>query len=135
MCSDSGAGGVRTRRMRRWLASDDARRAAVRGAARCSHAGRCGARPQWIFAGAVDRGADRGRTERHRGSRPMKVTVNDEAVEVDEQTTVAALVESLGFPEKGIAVAVDWSVLPRSEWETALTDGARVEVVTAVQGG
>ena len=52
-----------------------------------------------------------------------------------EQTTVAALLESLGFPEKGIAVAVDWSVVPRSEWETALTDGARVEVVTAVQGG
>jgi sulfur carrier protein len=65
----------------------------------------------------------------------MKVTVNDEAVEVDEQTTVAALLEHLGFPGKGIAVAVDWSVLPRSEWETALTDGARVEVVTAVQGG
>jgi sulfur carrier protein len=65
----------------------------------------------------------------------MKVIVNDEAVEVDAQTTVAALVQSLGFPEKGIAVAVDWSVLPRSEWETALTDGARVEVVTAVQGG
>lgn len=65
----------------------------------------------------------------------MKVTVNDEAVEVDEQTTVAALVQGLGFPEKGIAVAVDWSVLPRSQWETALTDGARVDVVTAVQGG
>jgi sulfur carrier protein len=65
----------------------------------------------------------------------VKVTVNNEDVEVDEQTTVAALVESLGFPEKGIAVAVDWSVVPRSEWETALTDGARVEVVTAVQGG
>jgi sulfur carrier protein len=65
----------------------------------------------------------------------MRVTVNDEAVDVDEQTTVAALVESLGFPEKGIAVAVDWSVVPRSEWQTALTDGARVEVVTAVQGG
>jgi thiamine biosynthesis protein ThiS len=65
----------------------------------------------------------------------MKVIINDEAVEVDERTTVAALLESRGFPEKGIAVAVDWSVLPRSEWETALTDGARVEVVTAVQGG
>jgi sulfur carrier protein len=65
----------------------------------------------------------------------VKVTVNNEDVEVDEQTTVATLVESLGFPDKGIAVAVDWSVLPRSEWETALTDGARVEVVTAVQGG
>ena len=65
----------------------------------------------------------------------MKVTVNDEAVEVHERTTVAALLESLGFPDKGIAVAIDWSVLPRSEWKSALTDGARVEVVTAVQGG
>ena len=65
----------------------------------------------------------------------MKVIVNDEDVEVDEQTTVAALLSRLGFPQKGIAVAVDWSVLPRSEWETRLADGARVEVVTAVQGG
>jgi sulfur carrier protein len=65
----------------------------------------------------------------------MKVTINDEAVEVDEQTTVAALLERLGFPEKGIAVAVDWSVLPRSEWQIMLSDGAHLEVVTAVQGG
>jgi sulfur carrier protein len=65
----------------------------------------------------------------------MKLTVNDEAVEVDDSTTVAALLGRLGFPEKGIAVAVDWSVVPRSEWETTLTDGARVEVMTAVQGG
>lgn len=65
----------------------------------------------------------------------MKVTVNDETVEVDNDTTVATLLDSLGFPEQGIAVAVDWSVLPRSEWETTLAEGARVEVVTAVQGG
>jgi sulfur carrier protein len=65
----------------------------------------------------------------------MKISVNDEAVEIDDGTTVAALVEQLGFGEKGIAVAVDWSVLPRSEWQTTLADGARVEVVTAVQGG
>ncbi|MFB1296048.1 sulfur carrier protein ThiS [Mycobacterium sp. pW049] len=65
----------------------------------------------------------------------MKVTVNDEAVEVDDQTTVAALLDHLGIPEKGIAVAVDWSVLPRSQWDTALKDGAKIEVVTAVQGG
>lgn len=65
----------------------------------------------------------------------MKVTVNDEAVDIDEKTTVAALLDRLGFPEKGIAVAVDWSVLPKSEWETTLAEGARVEVVTAVQGG
>ncbi len=65
----------------------------------------------------------------------MKVIVNDEDVEVDDQTTVAALLERLGFPAKGIAVAVDWAVLPRSCWQTTLTDGARLEVVTAVQGG
>ena len=65
----------------------------------------------------------------------MKVIVNDESVEVDDQTTVAGLLERLGFPEKGIAVAMDWSVLPRSQWQTTLSDGARLEVVTAVQGG
>ncbi len=65
----------------------------------------------------------------------MKITVNDEAVEVDDETTVAALLDRLGFGAKGIAVAVDWAVLPRSEWQTTLADGARVEVVTAVQGG
>jgi thiamine biosynthesis protein ThiS len=56
----------------------------------------------------------------------MLVSINDHIVEVDERTTVAALLERLGLPDKGIAVAVDWSVLPRSEWETALTDGARL---------
>ena len=65
----------------------------------------------------------------------MKVTGNDEMVEVGESTTIAVLLDGLGFPEKGIAVAVDWSVIPRSEWDTALTDGAKIEVVTAVQGG
>jgi sulfur carrier protein len=65
----------------------------------------------------------------------MKITVNDEAVEVDEKTSVAGLLEALGFPDKGIAVAVDWSVLPRSEWCRSLSEGAKVEVVTAVQGG
>ena len=65
----------------------------------------------------------------------MIVVVNEKQVEVDEQTTVAALLESLGFPDRGIAVALDWSVLPRSHWTTELSDGARLEVLTAVQGG
>jgi sulfur carrier protein len=65
----------------------------------------------------------------------MIVMVNEKQVEVDEQTTVAALLESLGFPDRGIAVALDLSVLPRSRWSTELFDGARLEVLTAVQGG
>ncbi|BDX34606.1 thiamine biosynthesis protein ThiS [Mycobacterium antarcticum] len=65
----------------------------------------------------------------------MKVVVNDESMELDEPTTVADLLSRLGVPDKGIAVAVDWAVIPRSEWHVALTDGAKVQVVTAVQGG
>ena len=65
----------------------------------------------------------------------MIITVNERSVEVGEQTTVAALLESMGYPDRGIAVAVDSSVLPRSRWGAALVDGARLEVVTAVQGG
>ena len=65
----------------------------------------------------------------------MIVTVNDERVEVDDSITVAALLTRLDFPDRGVAVALDWSVLPRSRWDSTLSDGARLEVVTAVQGG
>jgi sulfur carrier protein len=63
------------------------------------------------------------------------ISVNEQQLQVDDQTTVAALLESLGYPDRGIAVALNQSVLPRSGWATTLSDGARLEVVTAVQGG
>ncbi len=65
----------------------------------------------------------------------MKILVNDQEVEVVDDLTVAGLVAEFGFPDQGIAVAVDWAVIPRSEWATMLHNGSRVEVVTAVQGG
>jgi sulfur carrier protein len=65
----------------------------------------------------------------------MKVIVNDEEMQVDDQSTVTSLLERLGIPDKGIAVAVDWAVVPRSDWHRTLSEGARLEVVTAVQGG
>jgi sulfur carrier protein len=65
----------------------------------------------------------------------VRITVNGDNVEISEGSSVATLLEALGLPDKGIAVAVDWEVLPRSEWDTTLSDGAKVEVVTAVQGG
>lgn len=65
----------------------------------------------------------------------MMVLVNEEQRQVDEATTVAALLASLGYPDRGVAVALDDAVLPRSSWATTLSDGARLEVVTAVQGG
>lgn len=65
----------------------------------------------------------------------MNVVVNGRDVEAAESATVAEVLELLGFPDRGIAVAMDSTVLPRSRWDTTLSDGARLEVVTAVQGG
>lgn len=65
----------------------------------------------------------------------MIVLVNEKKVDVDAHTTVSALLDSMGFPDRGVAVAMDDAVLPRSRWATELFDGARLEVVTAVQGG
>lgn len=65
----------------------------------------------------------------------MIVMVNEKKVDVDAHTTVSALLDSMGFPDRGVAVAMDDAVLPRSRWATELFDGARLEVVTAVQGG
>jgi sulfur carrier protein len=66
---------------------------------------------------------------------PMIVVVNEQKVDVDARITVAALLHSMGFPDRGVAVAMDDAVLPRSRWSTELFDGARLEIVTAVQGG
>ncbi|MCV7329666.1 sulfur carrier protein ThiS [Mycobacterium cookii] len=65
----------------------------------------------------------------------MIVRVNADDLEVDDQTTIATLLQSLGYPDRGIAVAIDQAVVPRSGWTTTLSDGAQIEVVTAVQGG
>lgn len=64
----------------------------------------------------------------------MLIKVNDEDREVPEGTTVADLVADL--PHRGVAVAVDGTVVRRADHSaTTLESGARVEVVTAVQGG
>jgi sulfur carrier protein len=66
----------------------------------------------------------------------MIVMVNGERREVPEEATVASLVEQLSASPRGVAVAIDGEVVPRGRWTaTSLPDGARVEVVAAIQGG
>ena len=61
--------------------------------------------------------------------------------QVREIAPPARLTDVLDLPEggsirRGIAVAVNGKVIPRSQHaSTELSDGARVEIVTAVQGG
>jgi sulfur carrier protein len=68
----------------------------------------------------------------------MKVVLNGTDAELAPGTTVREAIEALDLPAegRGVAVAVDAEVVPRTEWEThELTDGARVEVLRAIQGG
>ena len=66
----------------------------------------------------------------------MKARVNGELRDLPDGATVAAVLDLLGAPAKGVAVAVDGEVVPRAEWwRTAVPDGGTVEVLTAVQGG
>ena len=68
----------------------------------------------------------------------MTVYVNGEPTQVADDATLAAVLERLDVqrPRRGLAVAVDAEVVPRSEWGArALHDGDRVEVLTAIQGG
>ncbi|MEU4603441.1 sulfur carrier protein ThiS [Kribbella sp. NPDC023972] len=64
------------------------------------------------------------------------VWVNGEPTRVPPGRSVAELVREYSDRQTGIAVAVNQTVLTRQEWAgTTLTDGDRVEIVSAVQGG
>jgi sulfur carrier protein len=68
----------------------------------------------------------------------MNVVLNGEACELRDGATVTDAVEASGAPSegRGVAVAVNGEVVPRGEWkDTQLSDGQRIEVLQAVQGG
>ena len=66
----------------------------------------------------------------------MRLTVNGREHTDEDGVSVAALVDRLARRRRGVAVAVNGTVVPRSTWETSrLADGDAVEVLTAAQGG
>ncbi|MEV7331800.1 sulfur carrier protein ThiS [Micromonospora sp. NPDC093244] len=66
----------------------------------------------------------------------MELTVNGTGRSVAAGTSVADLVGDIAPQHRGVAVAVNGEVVPRTGWPvTVLRDGDRVEVLTAAQGG
>jgi sulfur carrier protein len=68
----------------------------------------------------------------------LALRVNGDVVEVAAGTTIADVVAALlaGDDPKGVAVALDRCVVPRSEWSsTPVRAGSLVEVVSAAAGG
>jgi sulfur carrier protein len=67
----------------------------------------------------------------------MMVFVNDKPRELSAPAPLAQLLEELGLrAPAGIAVAINDTVVPRSEWShRALADGDRLLIIQAAQGG
>jgi sulfur carrier protein len=66
------------------------------------------------------------------------ISVNGQDCDVRAGETVAAALArlDLGLDARGVAVAVDGEVVPRAQWQSfELDEHARVEVLTAMQGG
>ncbi|MEV0552935.1 MULTISPECIES: sulfur carrier protein ThiS [unclassified Streptomyces] len=66
----------------------------------------------------------------------MSIFVNGERRQLDPDTALDALVAALTAAPSGVAAALNETVVPRAQWsKTLLSEGDRVEVLTAVQGG
>lgn len=66
------------------------------------------------------------------------ILLNGKSADLQPGETLAVVLAGLGLnaQARGVAVAVDGEVVPRAEWEKfALAQDARVEVLTAMQGG
>jgi sulfur carrier protein len=66
----------------------------------------------------------------------MTITVNGQPWNLPDGATLADVLERFGVPSCGVAVALDGAVVPRVFWPgTSLHQDARIDVLTAVQGG
>ncbi|MFE1247889.1 sulfur carrier protein ThiS [Streptomyces sp. NPDC058741] len=66
----------------------------------------------------------------------MNISVNGEPRDVRPGTALDTVVRSLTASPSGVAAALNENVVPRAQWPcTPLSEGDRVEVLTAVQGG
>lgn len=67
----------------------------------------------------------------------MHAQVNGSEMSVEPHTTIAKLVAQLTGSEeqRGIAVACNGEVVPRSQWAQLVEERDAIEIVKAVQGG
>ena len=84
----------------------------------------------------AEEGRRNGQGARMLKSRPMLISLNGESRQFPDPLTVAALVQSLGYAGKRIAVERNGEIVPRGRHaEVVLADGDRLEIVVAVGGG
>ena len=65
----------------------------------------------------------------------MKITYNGTLLDISTTNLEALILQQAGT-DQGVAVALDGAVVPRSRWASIeVPEGARVDALTAVQGG
>jgi sulfur carrier protein len=66
----------------------------------------------------------------------MNLFLNGEPTNALDGVTVAAFLERLGLPQKGVAVERNREIVPKSAYAaTQLSEGDRIEIVQFVGGG
>jgi sulfur carrier protein len=66
----------------------------------------------------------------------ITIYINGAVRQLDENCSIAALIESLGYTGRKIALECNGDIVPRSKYaERELTDGDKLEIVVAVGGG
>ena len=66
----------------------------------------------------------------------IEITVNGNASELDQPMSITAFLDLKGFGGRSVAVAVNWVVVRRSDFDdTLIGEGDVVEIVRPVGGG
>ena len=66
----------------------------------------------------------------------MNISINKEMMSLPEKTTVAGMLKKLDIERKYIAVEINMTIIPKSEFDKhQLKDNDKVEIIRAVGGG
>ena len=66
----------------------------------------------------------------------MKIILNDKPYQAPEGCTLSDFIARLGVKPQGLAVAIDYEVVPKERWDACvLQDGQELMLIQAVSGG
>ncbi|MEJ6079996.1 sulfur carrier protein ThiS [Vibrio sp. 1-Bac 57] len=66
----------------------------------------------------------------------MKIQINEQIVELSENTNIEQLLAHLNKPLMGSAVAVNQDIISRSHWaDTIINEGDNISLFQAIAGG
>ncbi len=65
----------------------------------------------------------------------MDININNRKTSITS-TNLQELAQEMSLPEKGVAVAINNQMIPRTEWaDTPIADGADIVIIKAACGG